>query len=41
VVVLSGPPTQVVLDVTVDLPRPRTVHDPAVGALVQRLEASL
>ena len=41
VVVLSGPPTQVVLDVTVDVPRPRTVHDPAVGALVQRLEASL
>ena len=41
VVVLAGPPTQVVEDVAVDLPRPRRVHDPAVGALVQRLEAAL
>ncbi len=41
IVVLQGPPVRVSLDLEVRLPRPRTVHDPAVGALVHRLEQAL
>jgi ABC-type nitrate/sulfonate/bicarbonate transport system ATPase subunit len=41
VLVLQGPPTRVAHAVDIDLPRPRTVHDPAVGAVVRGLEEAL
>lgn len=41
VAVLQGPPSRVAHVQDIALPRPRTVHDPAVGALVRDLERLL
>ncbi len=41
VVLLKGPPVAVEMELEVDLPRPRTLHDPALGALVRQLEERL
>jgi NitT/TauT family transport system ATP-binding protein len=41
VVVLSARPGQVLLDRTIDLPRPRREDDPAFGTLVRGLKAAL
>jgi NitT/TauT family transport system ATP-binding protein len=39
VVFMSGAPGRVVLDIPVELPRPRTLDDPAINALHDRLLA--
>ena len=41
VLVLSGPPVQVQLDLDVHVERPRRAHDPALAELVARLEGAL
>ncbi len=41
VLVLSGPPVRVRLDLDLTVPRPRRAHDPALAELVTQLEAAL
>jgi len=41
VVVLGGPPVGIRLDLHIELPRPRRVHDAGLGDLVRQLEGAL
>jgi len=41
VLVLNGQPSDIVLEVKVDLPRPRSRHDPGFQAIVQELEDAI